>query len=178
MIGATLEELLKTAMVGDKLQCVRASSHNFNLNDNYTVQWGCGIRYIIANGQHWRNAVTSRFIHIPQKHILKYQEPKPTPEDSGGSCEYYRVFITDPTSAAKQSPYTAECNDIIEALDMTYAESNMFKEIWRSAAGRTLGKKKLGHSDKRGADKIVFFANRNKLQKDNSIKESYDDKIN
>ena len=84
-------------------------------------------------------------------------------ENSGGSCDYYKVLIQRPTTVEKQ--YIAECNDVIEALDMTYAEANMFKEIWRSAAARTLGKLKAGHNEKRGAEKIVFFANRNAIQK-------------
>lgn len=85
------------------------------------------------------------------------------PEDSGGSCDYYKVLIENPTTAEEQ--YTAECNDVIEALDMTYAEANMFKEIWRSAAARTLGKLKAGHNEVRGAEKIEFFAKRNAIQK-------------
>jgi hypothetical protein len=85
------------------------------------------------------------------------------PENSGGSCDYYKVPITKPTTGRKK--YVAECNDVIEALDMTYAEANMFKEIWRSAAARTLGKLKAGHNEVRGAEKVVFFANRNLIQK-------------
>jgi len=95
----------------------------------------------------------------------KVEENTREPESSGGSCDYYKVLITHPTTATEE--YVAECNDVIEALGMTYAESNIFKEIWRSAAGRTLGKEKAGHDSSRGADKIIFFANRNKVQKDN-----------
>jgi hypothetical protein len=88
-------------------------------------------------------------------------------ESSGGSCEYYKVPILKPTTAP--DPYIAECNDVIEALDMTYAEANMFKEIWRSAAARTLGKIKAGHNEVRGAEKVVFFADRNLIQKSNTL---------
>lgn len=105
--------------------------------------------------------------------VPKGEEPKDstqdnTPEDSGGSCEYYKVQITNPTSEQdipRGVVYIAECNDIIEALEMTYAEANMFKEIWRSAAARTLGKLKAGHSEARGSEKVVFFAERNRIQK-------------
>jgi len=93
-------------------------------------------------------------------------------ENSGGSCDYYKVDIWNPTTPELNSDnlpedvtYTAECNDIIEALNMTYAEANMFKEIWRSAASRTLGKQKAGHDALRGAEKIVFFADRNMVNK-------------
>lgn len=86
-------------------------------------------------------------------------------ENSGGSCDYYRVLIEYPTTE-DQEKYIAECNDVIEALDMTYAEANMFKEIWRTAAARTLGKLKEGHDVIRGADKVEFFAVRNRLMKE------------
>lgn len=89
-------------------------------------------------------------------------------ETSGGSCDYYRVTIDNPTTEA-QEKYTAECNDVIEALNMTYAEANMFKEIWRSASARTLGKKKAGHTSLRGAEKIEFFAKRNLIQKSKQV---------
>ena len=89
-------------------------------------------------------------------------EAKSKAEDSGGSCDYYKVHVGTPTTA--WSPYVAECNDIIEALDMTYAEANMFKEIWRTASARTLGKQKANHTSKRGAEKIVFFANRHAIK--------------
>lgn len=82
-------------------------------------------------------------------------------EDSGGSCDYYRVKVYKPTTA--EHPYVAECNDVIEELDMTYAEANIFKEIWRTAAARTLGKKKAGHTNVRGAEKVLFFAKRNAI---------------
>lgn len=82
-------------------------------------------------------------------------------EDSGGSCDYYKVKINKPTTA--EHPYVAECNDVIEELNMTYAEANIFKEIWRTAAARTLGKKKAGHTNVRGAEKILFFAERNAI---------------
>jgi hypothetical protein len=92
-------------------------------------------------------------------------------EDSGGSCNYYQVDVMNPTTPENNrgehmddATYTAECNDIIESLKMTYAEANMFKEIWRTAAARTLGKQKAGHTTQRGAEKIVFFANRHAIQ--------------
>ena len=87
----------------------------------------------------------------------------PPSENSGGSCDYYKVAVSNPTTAGNPT-YVAECNDMIEALDMTYAEANMFKEIWRTAAARTLGKVKEGNTTKRGAEKILFFAKRNAIQ--------------
>lgn len=80
-------------------------------------------------------------------------------EKSGGSVNYYQVEITAPTTQGRLA-YIAECNDIIEALGMDYAEGNEFKAIWRSCAERTLGKKKVGGDSVYDAEKAVFFANR------------------
>lgn len=80
-------------------------------------------------------------------------------EYTGGSVSYYRVKIDFPTSGG--DPYIAECNDIIEALGMNYAEGNAFKAIWRSCAARTLGKSKDGYKDGvYDAEKVVFFGKR------------------
>lgn len=80
-------------------------------------------------------------------------------EYTGGSVSYYRVEVTAPTSGGVT--YTAECNDIIEALGMNYAEGNAFKAIWRRCAARTLGKAKAGYKDGLyDAEKVVFFGQR------------------
>lgn len=76
---------------------------------------------------------------------------------SGGSSDYYKVEILAPTTAPE--PYMAECNDIIEALDMTFAEANVFKAVWRSAAAR-VGNGKPGTSAVYDAEKVVFFGGR------------------
>lgn len=81
-------------------------------------------------------------------------------EHSGGSVNYYKVQIDNPDSEGVE-PYQAECTDIIEALGMTFAEANIFKEVWRTAAARTLGKKKAGHDALYGAEKIEYYAARN-----------------
>lgn len=78
-------------------------------------------------------------------------------EDSGGSCKYYRVVINCPVHAF--APYIAECMDIVDALEMTPNEANIFGEIWRTAAARQ-GNKKKGHTPMRAADKIKFHADR------------------
>lgn len=81
------------------------------------------------------------------------------PEHTGGSVNYYRVDIARPTTEGTE-PYTAECNDIIEALGMNYAEGNVFKALWRRCAARTLGKHKQGNNARYDAEKIEFFAKR------------------
>ncbi len=80
------------------------------------------------------------------------------PEYTGGSVSYYKVLVDKPTSGG--DAYTAECNDIIEALKMNYAEGNAFKAIWRSCAARN-GKAKAGYKDGLyDAEKVVFFGQR------------------
>lgn len=89
-----------------------------------------------------------------------------TEEHTGGSTSYYKVAIAYPDTEGVK-PYVAECTDIIEALGMDFAEANIFKEIWRTAAARTLGKKKRGHDEIYGAEKVLYFAQRRlkKLQR-------------
>lgn len=84
-----------------------------------------------------------------------------TAEYSGGSSDYYQVNITNTTTPGRPE-YIAECNDIIEALGMNFAEGNAFKAIWRRAAQRTLGKRKAGAKDDGlyDAQKVEFFGAR------------------
>ncbi|AZV02347.1 hypothetical protein Q19_14 [Pectobacterium phage Q19] len=84
-----------------------------------------------------------------------------TPEYTGGSVSYYQVAIKKPTTEGRPE-YIAECNDIIEALGMNFAEGNALKALWRRAAERTLGLTK-GNSKGDGlydAEKVVFFGQR------------------
>lgn len=83
-----------------------------------------------------------------------------TLEYTGGSSDYYKLYIEHPTTM--DEPYMAECNDIIEALGMNFAEGNAFKALWRRAAHRTLGKKKAGAKEDGlyDAEKVVFFGER------------------
>jgi hypothetical protein len=81
------------------------------------------------------------------------------PEYTGGSVNYYKCFVASPTTL--DLPYYAECNDIIEALGMTFAEGNAFKAIWRRCAARTYGSKKKGYDNGLyDAEKVVFFGER------------------
>lgn len=90
---------------------------------------------------------------------LRTEDAPAEPEYTGGSVSYYSVSISNPTT--QPAPYTAECNDIIEALGMNYAEGNAFKAIWRSCAARALGKAKRGYTDALyDAEKVVFFGER------------------
>lgn len=80
-------------------------------------------------------------------------------EYTGGSVSYYSVSILAPTTEGRP-PYIAECNDIIEALGLNYAEGNVLKAIWRRAAARK-GLLKKGYSDGLyDAEKVEFFGAR------------------
>lgn len=83
------------------------------------------------------------------------------PEYNGGSSDYYQVTIKATTTVGRPE-YIAECNDIIEALGMNFAEGNAFKALWRRAAQRTLGKRKAGAKDDGlyDAQKVEFFGAR------------------
>ncbi len=83
------------------------------------------------------------------------------PEHTGGSVNYYKVHVANPTTLPEA--YDAEANDIIESLGLTFAEGNLFKAIWRMAADRN-GKKKKGNNSVYDAEKLVFFAERVLIQ--------------
>ncbi|UUG66293.1 hypothetical protein CPT_P15_014 [Pectobacterium phage vB_PcaP_P15_PC2B6] len=80
---------------------------------------------------------------------------------TGGSSDYYQVTIKSTTTEGRPE-YIAECNDIIEALGMNFAEGNAFKAIWRRAAQRTLGLTKAGAKADGlyDAEKVEFFGKR------------------
>lgn len=85
-------------------------------------------------------------------------------EYTGGSVSYYSVHVANPTTKGR-APYIAECNDIIEALGMNYAEGNAFKALWRSCAARNLGLSKEGYKDGQyDAEKVEFFGHRMVVQ--------------
>lgn len=80
-------------------------------------------------------------------------------EYTGFSVSYYQLPINHPTTPGRE-PYVVECNDVIEALGMSYAEGNVFKALWRKCAARQ-GKSKRGYTDgKYDAEKMVFFSQR------------------
>lgn len=88
---------------------------------------------------------------------------------SGGSCNYYIVNVTNPTTA--NEPYTAECNDVIEALQLSFAEANIYKEIWRTANGKAHNNGKPDNDPVRAAEKVLFFAVRNAILSGVDVKE-------
>lgn len=75
---------------------------------------------------------------------------------TGGRVNYYKAEVCFP-QREEQAPYTAECEDIIEVLELNPDEANIFKEIWRSANARK-GNAKPGHTALYGAEKIHHYA--------------------
>ena len=81
----------------------------------------------------------------------------PKPVLTGGKVNYYLAQVDHPQ---RHGPaYQAECEDIIEALELNFDEANIFKEIWRSANARKHNGKP-GHSALYGAEKIYHYAGR------------------
>lgn len=77
---------------------------------------------------------------------------------TGGKVNYYLVEVKYPQRSEQQS-YQAECEDIIEALELNPDEANIFKEIWRGANARK-SNSKPGHTALYGAEKIFHYAGR------------------
>jgi len=83
------------------------------------------------------------------------------PASGGGKLagdHYYRVKVSNPISPEVQA-YTAECADIIEALNMTFNEGEAFKALWRLAAARQ-GRGKPGNKAQYDADKAAHYGHR------------------
>lgn len=79
-------------------------------------------------------------------------------ENSGLFVNYYLVQVNHP-QRPEQVPYQAECEDLIEALELNPDEANIFKEIWRTARQRQ-GTGKEGNNPIRAAEKCVHYSNR------------------
>jgi len=144
--------------------------------DNYGTIWTCEeeddhdkllpFHFITQRDNQWCLGLNSRwsnhegvFTGDEAPILIEMVEEGASPEYTGGSVSYYRVPIKSPTSGG--APYEAQCNDIIEALKMNYAEGNAFKAIWRSCAARNLGLAKEGYKDGLyDAEKVVFFGRR------------------
>lgn len=80
------------------------------------------------------------------------------PELSGGLVSYYLSWVAHP-QRPEQAPYMAECEDIIESLELNPDEANIFKEIWRTANARK-GNGKPGNTAVRAAEKYVHYGQR------------------
>jgi hypothetical protein len=77
---------------------------------------------------------------------------------TGGRNNYYLAHVDFP-QREEQPAYQAECEDIIQALNMTFDEGCAFKAIWRTAAAR-LGNGKPGHKALYDSEKVVHYGTR------------------
>lgn len=82
-----------------------------------------------------------------------------TAEYTGGKVNYYEVEITHPTREGRD-PYIAECNDIIEALGLSFSEGEAFKAIWRKGAARIKPGKRGHDGGLYDAEKASFYGQR------------------
>ena len=82
-----------------------------------------------------------------------------TAEYTGGKVNYYEVEITHPTREGRD-PYIAECNDIIEALGLSFSEGEAFKAIWRKGAARIKPSKRGHDGGLYDAEKASFYGQR------------------
>ncbi len=97
----------------------------------------------------------------PQRLHWLPEPPPVAPALNGGKLagdHYYRVRVVKPISPEVQ-PYTAECADIIESLNMTFNEGEAFKALWRLAASRQ-GRGKPGNKAQDDADNVAHYGQR------------------
>jgi len=75
---------------------------------------------------------------------------------TGGNVNYYLISVPHPK---RLEPYTAEVEDIIESLEMEFAEGTLFKSLVRLCKlNQDLGKP--GSDKIYEAQKIVYYAER------------------
>lgn len=100
-----------------------------------------------------RNVVYRGTLYLPGVYPGEGKAPA---EPNGGFVSYYLASVEHP-QRKEQPAYTAECEDISRALQMTPDEFCEFKAIWRTAAAR-LGNTKPGHNAVYDAQKRVHYA--------------------
>ena len=72
------------------------------------------------------------------------------PKLTGGKSQHYQLHIKG---------VDIECLDIIEELNMNFAEGEAFKALWRKAASRQ-GNGKLGNTELYDAQKVEHYGKR------------------
>jgi len=77
-------------------------------------------------------------------------------EITGGDVNYYLINITHPK---RLEPYVVEVEDIIEALNMEFAEGTILKSLIRYCKIKQ-GLGKPGSSKKYEAEKVEYYAKR------------------
>lgn len=86
--------------------------------------------------------------------------PPVADRNTGGNVNYYVLRIDHP-KRPEHAPCTVECEDIIEALGMTFAEGCAFKALWRRCAAKKLGVMKKGYDGPAyDGEKTAYYAQR------------------
>lgn len=120
---------------------------------------------LVKNLRDWSGVKRYRVVDTnPIQDLVTRAEEKHNPLVGGklSGDHYYRVEVSAPI-APELPPYTAECSDVIEALDMTFNEGEAFKAIWRLAAARQ-GRGKPGNKPQYDADKAAHYGGRIAVQ--------------
>lgn len=81
---------------------------------------------------------------------------KEVKHSSGGDNDYWLLHIPSPK---RLEPYTVECEDIIEAMEMTFQEGEAFKALFRKCKTR-MGDGKPGDTELRCSEKVAHFGQR------------------
>lgn len=77
-----------------------------------------------------------------------------SPAHNGGlGCSYYKITLRSVSGEV----VVVECKDLIRALNLNFAEGNIFKELVRTGNARS-GNGKEGNTDERAYEKMYFFA--------------------
>lgn len=125
--------------------------------------WGSREYYFNHMGRNWAltESDCEEVFPSPNEKLVDVNNTDLKKEEyTGKSVDYYKVKVDNPTTESN-TPYLAECNDLIEALGMNYAEGNAFKAIWRKCAARKFGVKKKGYDNGLyDSEKVVFFGER------------------
>lgn len=87
---------------------------------------------------------------------IQNKEPIKEPKLTGGNVNYYLIDVPKPKRLA---PYTAEVEDLIETLDMNFAEGTVLKSLIRLCKLNQLAGKP-GSTHLYEAEKIKYYADR------------------
>ena len=128
-------------------------SRDSNLTDGTFCQENHGVYYFLTDKRELQPTLPTFIKQNGQWTAYEISEY------TGGSSSYYTIHVKNPTTEGRPA-YDAECNDIIEALDMNYAEGNAFKALWRRAAARKGMRKKGYDNGLYDAEKVEFFGKR------------------
>lgn len=162
------EKQLKKFKTGDKVVCVKNTPSIQEGWVGYVDK--VFAQYVTARQEY---SMTTYDFLLDELEVISREETLKCNKESqytGGSSDYYKVFVKNPTTLAE--PYEAECNDIIEALDMTFAEGNAFKAIWRKAKARQGVQKKGYDNGLYDSEKVVFFGERMVVEAKEKLNES------